>query len=818
MDALVNTAVRPIEFDKTAKKLAKKEHRALRNTGYGATIGGLQITRDYINVLLPVITTKLTAKSHKLSHDYELENVIRQLEPSVIALAALQGALHSVGVGESLRATCMLIGRLLAAECWSAKLTRHDAKLAKKIEKAVRLRHGSVSHRLTAAKSTADRAGFRVKHWSNKALVHAGGWCINRLMEAMPEVFCIAEGFQRVPHLSVTAEGERIANEAVASAVLNNPTHQPCVSPPTPWTTFHKGISEDPRVLYETALMRTHHKDIINAAAHALRTGKAKPALDGVNALQGVPFKINTWIMDVINQVYAANIEVKGLPPLLDVPEPEKISNEAFAALNDVQRELRMLKTKGIKQINREALGGRIGFNEDMETAGRMALQERFYVPMNLDWRGRVYGVSHFNFQREDRVRAMFLFADGEPIGERGLYWLKVHVANCGDFDKISKRPIEQRVQWVDDNIELLSDYVKRPLFNTGWTKADKPFLFLAAARELVGVISEGCGRVCHLPVSFDGSCSGLQHLSAMTRAPEGRYVNLTDSPEPQDVYQLVADMAKASIEADTEWPEMRKMCLDYGITRSLVKRNVMTFAYSSKVFGMAKQHLEDTMEPLRIDVLKDKLETHPFGEDEGYKASKYLAKHVHAAIVRLVQLPAQAMGFMQALARALAHESKPLRWTSPVGLPWINRYHEKTTEQIELFLQDVKVQLKVTTGASEHIIDKDKVAAGVSPNFVHALDASHLLLTVNACVAEGITSIATVHDSFGCLPSRADRFNAIIREQFLKMYTDHDVLAELLASAKGDLTEANHSKLPELPEQGALDLTEILNARYAFA
>jgi DNA-directed RNA polymerase len=55
------------------------------------------------------------------------------------------------------------------------------------------------------------------------------------------------------------------------------------------------------------------------------------------------------------------------------------------------------------------------------------------------------------------------------------------------------------------------------------------------------------------------------------------------------------------------------------------------------------------------------------------------------------------------------------------------------------------------------------------------------LLRTVNAAVAEGIRSIATVHDSFGCLPSRAERFRKIIREQFVKMYEEHDVLAQVL-------------------------------------
>jgi DNA-directed RNA polymerase len=55
------------------------------------------------------------------------------------------------------------------------------------------------------------------------------------------------------------------------------------------------------------------------------------------------------------------------------------------------------------------------------------------------------------------------------------------------------------------------------------------------------------------------------------------------------------------------------------------------------------------------------------------------------------------------------------------------------------------------------------------------------LLRTVNAAVREDIRSIATIHDSFGCLPSRAERFRQIIREQFVRMYADNDVLAQVL-------------------------------------
>ena len=65
-------------------------------------------------------------------------------------------------------------------------------------------------------------------------------------------------------------------------------------------------------------------------------------------------------------------------------------------------------------------------------------------------------------------------------------------------------------------------------------------------------------------------------------------------------------------------------MCLGYGITRKIVKRNVMTYSYGSKVYGMTEQLREDLMQPLSKEVQLRKLDEHPFAEG-GYWVSKYL-------------------------------------------------------------------------------------------------------------------------------------------------------------------------------------------------
>ena len=187
-----------------------------------------------------------------------------------------------------------------------------------------------------------------------------------------------------------------------------------------------------------------------------------------------------------------------------------------------------------------------------------------------------------------------------------------------------------------------------------------------------------------------------------------------------------------------------------------------MTYAYSSTLVGMADQLREDTMAPLTRLVILGELKEHPFGPDSGRAAAHYLAKHTFAAIKQTVKRPAEAMAFLQKLVGALAHENKHLCWMSPAGVPVINSYTEKETKRVHLSLnrRGVCVKPRIKLAMADALeIDHPRARNSVTPNFVHACDAAHLLMTVNAAVAEGITNLATVRDCFGCLPSQAARF-----------------------------------------------------------
>jgi DNA-directed RNA polymerase len=190
-----------------------------------------------------------------------------------------------------------------------------------------------------------------------------------------------------------------------------------------------------------------------------------------------------------------------------------------------------------------------------MVTAEAMAGCERFYVPLNIDFRGRLYGVSHFNFAREDHVRGLFLFADGKPIGEDGLFWLKTHVAARADgnawskIKKPSKLHWKEQVLWTEDNLQTVRAIGEAVLGGDNpvtlpWPLPEDRCQFFAACVELVQALDAGPDFVTRLPITADASCSGLQHLCAMTRAEQGVLVNLTPSREGDDFYSRVASAA----------------------------------------------------------------------------------------------------------------------------------------------------------------------------------------------------------------------------------------------------------------------------------
>lgn len=134
------------------------------------------------------------------------------------------------------------------------------------------------------------------------------------------------------------------------------------------------------------------------------------------------------------------------------------------------------------------------------------------YFAHKIDFRGRAYPTAlYLNHQGNDVCRALLEFADPKPLSERGRFWLKVHVANFCEQDKL---PFENRIKWVEDHLPMLRRWAKNPIrYVAEWGKRDKPFEAIAGAMALFNA-----GHGSRLPVQMDASNNVLQHYALTLR------------------------------------------------------------------------------------------------------------------------------------------------------------------------------------------------------------------------------------------------------------------------------------------------------------
>jgi DNA-directed RNA polymerase len=289
--------------------------------------------------------------------------------------------------------------------------------------------------------------------------------------------------------------------------------------------------------------------------------------------------------------------------------------------------------------------------NTDIDTANFLS-SGPFWLSYHCDWRGRLIPNQHFNFVREDHVRAMFRFANGVPIDDEGRYWLKVHAANS--HDETDKDWFSDRVAWADKNRDLIKRVAADPVATfQEWRDVDKPFAFVAACRELVA--SDDPNFITHLPISFDGRANGIAHLALIAKdRAAAEMVNLLESDERHDIYSEVARLLR-----DLGLPACFSELSDKKL-RALVKRPVMTYGYSVTERGMSEQIYEIYVE-LR-------------GGPPPKGASLLLAKQIEAVLVDLLPGPARFREWIRAIAQSRTAEGRFLQWRSPTDFPVINR------------------------------------------------------------------------------------------------------------------------------------------------
>lgn len=791
---------------------------------------------------------------------------LEELDADLVALIGNTSIFARLRKGGKTAHICSEIGKRIEIELEAKALEAEDPKAAERLLKLseVGLSAGALEE---AHRRLADEKQVSLG-WSDNTRVLVGQAVLNVALVKLKDVFVsrtVTEGGKTHAVVELTDEAAAALAEMEDASSLRHLPLKPMVSAPRKWEHMTSGAYYDYRLSRLVPMVRTRSKEQKKLIKDAIAAGEMDEVLVALNAIQDTRFAIDSRVLYWVKWVKENGLRTSKSFPASSLPElPAKAEPEVWEAMSPEERKARSRKRRSIA-VMRQAIGVDVKvFADDLKVADELDQFEAFYIPHSLDFRGRTYAVPYFNHQRSDHMKALFRFADAVPLGKDGGDWLMIHLANCGDFNKVSKAPFEERIAWVQENEAMILATAGNPeVFFDWWSTADSPFCFLQACFEYAEWVNADYSPdfLSTISGAADGSCSGLQHYSAITRSEKEAYhVNLVPRDTVGDIYRVVADeavpmlqeTAKRIDEDSLVHAKAARIVLENGFGRSEVKRNVMTYFYGSARFGMRDQHMMDLMRPLSDKVAMGELEEHPYqmltertnketGEvtqswDGGFTCANVMAGHVYAAVTTVASKADEAANWVQHLAATLAHESLSMVWRTQTGFPVVQRYSEYVSKEVNLWLYDRSVRVPSSTDkvdpegnvlsrvrvllrqAPTARVDKKTMRSAASPNVIHSMDAAHLHKAVAKAKALGIDNFMMIHDSFGTHLGNMQAFGKIIREAFVECYQDYCPLAELDRYARSVLSEEGIEKLQPLPEKGSLDLNLILEALYAFA
>lgn len=749
------------------------------------------------------------------------------VSPEKVAYLGLKTVLNSISKERRLQKVMVEIATAIEDEVRFSVLREADKKYYDKVLSKGAKKRSSYHNKKYYLVYAMNKRNVAWENWPEAHKLRVGEKVLDIIMSTVGLVERVnrteANGTTSI-FLKATAETlEWIAKRNEVMEVMSH-TCEPMVVPPKPWTNPFDGGYLTANIAPKT-LVKTRNRAYLNQ----LEDVDMPIVYDSINAMQNTAWVINRRILRVMQNLWDQGVECDILPRKLDYDLPP------FPADGDTNPESKKTWKAEAARIHRkniEVASKRLHFNISLQTARKFAKYESIYFPYQMDFRGRVYAIPAFNPQGPDYIKALLRFHEQKPLGEEGWKWLAIHGANCAGVDKV---PFEDRVEWVLNHEEEILASANDPLGYKWWMEQDSPWQFLAFCFEWKGYCEFGEDYRCGIPVALDGSCSGLQHFSAMLRDEiGGGAVNLIPADRPQDIYQRVADkvveelkhLTKNGTEDDFEMVtledgterqkvkrgtrNMAQQWLAFGVTRKVTKRSVMTLAYGSREYGFRDQLMEDIITPA-----KNAGKNFPFDGD-GFAAAGFMAKLIWNAVQKVVVKAAEAMEWLKTSARLVASEGLPVRWVTPAGFPVLQDYRDTKSRKVETHIAGSRIVLALQE--QEDTINKNGMANAISPNFVHSCDAAHLQLTVCRAADHGIKNFALIHDSFGTLPADTPELFMTIREAFVEMYSEIDVLARFADQLKDQLTEENQKKLPALPEQGTLELNSIIESRFCFA
>lgn len=571
---------------------------------------------------------------------------------------------------------------------------------------------------------------------------------------------------------------------------------------PEPWESLGGGgyLSLRRKALFPLLHMRKFRPEARRQLGSEYTADKMPQVFQCANYLQSIPYTLHQPTVAAIRRVWEEGGGVLGVPfknapqrPKFPFPEDFVVA-DASPEDKEVVRLWKQDMAEFYDSLRRWQ--GRVrevgSFLRNLKDPGGA-----LWFPTYLDSRGRWYYRGIPNIQGSDLSKSVLFFHEKRALGHEGVFWLKVHIANCFGFDKVR---LKARAAWVDENWGLLERALDEPENHPEVWGTDSPWCMYAACWELREAYRSGNPATYEtgIVVHQDASCSGLQHFSALLADEQGAgCVNLIDlgGSTKADIYSAVAAATLALIEQDLGKADDQyaRYWLDVGIPRGLAKKPCMTYVYGATLLGtahFAEQYVRTEMpDKLPVDVAMPA------------KYFVYVARKLFEGIAKAVPAAAAMMNWLQDITRKVPRGTRMV-WTTPSGFKVQHDYRGFDEKRVQIKSCGI-LWMRIREWNEDTVPSQMRNA--ISPNFVHALDATHMTFVANRCNEEGL-QLAAIHDSFGTHPRDVGAMRKIVQEEFVRLYSDKDIIPRFLQEVGVET---------DLPPRGDLDINNVLNSEF---
>lgn len=488
-----------------------------------------------------------------------------------------------------------------------------------------------------------------------------------------------------------------------------------------------------------------------------------------VNNINSVPFSINQKVLEFILLNYSKYDLI--IDP--DFIHPLSLKSRLTTTQ---KKELESFYSK--KDLEQNILGLAYIFNQ----------VDKFYLPVRLDYRGRLYCISEYlNYQGIELAKALLQFANGEKVDksdEKSIQYFKIYGANCFG-NKMDKCSFDERINWVDNHTDDIINFENGKLLS----KADNKLLFIAFCYEYQNYLNSlkdsNTYFITHLPIQFDASCNGFQHLTLLIRDSNlAEQLNLSSSKfsdRPKDFYNFIAlklnhffiNEVKNNKDLSLENKESYERLVNLNIERDLVKKPLMTKPYNVSPISMIEYLKENFLKKDNKYIKLNNPDIILF-EKDFHNLRKALDLVLNLDLPNLKKL----VEYFKIVARICNRLGLQIPWILPSGLFVQQRYYATTKFKVKPFIY-TKDLLTLNIPDKFRFNDRKQIRAFM-PNLVHSLDAASLALLVDLFFKDKNKNFYSIHDCFAVTCNNINQINKLLKLTYYNIYTKESYLIQL--------------------------------------